>query len=341
MSEERQNSEARLFLRILWAVAAGALLLMLAVNYFSDRYYVFHPRGDAFTEVLEPNTRVLKAAVLEKRCASFDTVIMGSSRAAVYRTADLDRAFGSRAFNFGVATGSLPDILDRLEWLDELGCMPRRIVLPLSIDRLRFTDRPNDLLRKEYPAIVGEGAYRREFLLSYLGIDAFFSNLRALWEKRVKRPPARFQYNLASGDVEYLWDRNLEFPPCPDEEMRTDPVTLDRYADYLARIRDLAVARGSELVLFWNPIPLAGQLAHVDDARALFDRIGGFTKEIYRVPLDDPRLTDGSAFHDKGHFKPELAASVYEDSENRVSPAHLLDELAAARSACPGLPAAP
>lgn len=335
MSAEPSHNPARRFLRTLWGTVSVLVLLMLALNYLTDRYYVFHPRSDAFEEVLEPNTRVLKAAYLEDHCASFDSVILGSSRAAVYRTGDLERTFGGRAFNFGVATGSLPDILDRLEWLDSLGCLPRRIYLPLSIDRLRFANRPNDLLRKEYPAIVGEAGYRREFLLTYLGIDAFFSNLRAVWEKQVKRPEARFRYDLSSGDVDYLWDRELEFPQCPDREVRTDPVTLDRFADYLARIEGLAASRDSELVLFWNPIPLADQLARVEDAGALFRRIGGKPEAIYRVPLTDPRLIDGDAFHDKGHFKAELAASVYESPENRVPLNRLLDELVEARSRCP------
>ncbi len=338
MNENRQIPAARRFLRTVWVLAGVLVLLLLGVNYFSDRYYVFHPRSDSFREVLEPNTRVLKAAVLEEHCHAFDAVIMGSSRAAVYRTEDLDQALGVRSFNFGVATGSLPDILDRLVWLDGLGCMPRRIVLPLSIDRLRFADRPNDLLRKEYPAIVGDPAYRREFVLSYLGVDAFFSNLRALWEKHVKRTEARFHYDLASGDVIYLWDRDLAFPRCPGEDVRTDAVTLDRYADYLARIHELASARGSELVLLWNPIPLADQLARVEDARALFRRIGGISETLYRVPLIDPRLVDGSAFHDKGHFKPGLAAAVFQAAENRVSLASLLRELDSARSECPTNP---
>lgn len=325
---------ARRFLQVMSAVAIAIVLMSLAVNYFTDRYYVFHPQDGVFEEILEPNTRVLKAAYLAENCEHFDAMIFGSSRAAAYPTLEFDRVFGTRTYNFGVATGSLPGILARLEWLAGRGCMPGRVFLAVSIDRLRFPDRPNDLLRKEYPAIAGGAAYQREFLLSYLGSDALVSNIRKLWEKVVEHPAPRFRYHMASGDVEYLWDRDVEFPACPDESVVTDDVTIRQFVDYVIKIRMLTDLYESDLSLVWNPVPRAEQLAHLQAARDLLQAFGGVTDELYRLPVMDKRLVDGRNFHDRGHFKPELAAAVITSDEHRVSLDQLMMELEQAAQSC-------
>lgn len=334
MVRERKNSASRAFLHLLVAVIIGFSLVLLAVNYFVDRYSVFHPKVGVFEEFLEPNTRVLKADYLAANCSKYDALVVGSSRAAAYHTADFNQAFGVSAYNFGVATGSLPGILERLEWLASVDCMPRRIFLPLSIDRLRFPNRPNDLLRKEHPAIVGTPAYRREFLLSYLGTDAFFSNVRKLLEQLLQQPEPRLRYDLSNGNVDYLWDRDLEFPTCPEAPVYTDPVIIGEYISYLEKIDALADEHGAELTLLWNPIPRADQLAHLEDARHLFDDIGGVSSVIFRLPLADNRIVDGRHYHDKGHFKPGLAAAVFESAEQQVSLAQLLGELQEAVDSC-------
>lgn len=325
---------ARRFLQVMSVVAIFIVLISLAVNYFTDRYYVFHPQDGVFEEILEPNTRVLKAAYLDENCEHFDAMIFGSSRAANYPTSEFNRVFGTRTYNFGVATGSLPGILARLEWLAGRGCMPGRVFLAVSIDRLRFPDRPNDLLRKEYPAIAGGAAYQREFLLSYLGSDALVSNIRKLWEKAVEDPAPRFRYNMASGDVEYLWDRDLEFPACPDDSIVTDDVTTRQFVDYLIKIKALTDLHESELSLIWNPVPRADQLAHLHAARDLLQAIDGVTNELYRLPVTDERLVDGRSFHDRGHFKPELGAAVIASDENRISLDQLVRELEQAAQSC-------
>jgi hypothetical protein len=334
MMIERKNSASRVFLRLLLAVIIGFSLVLLAVNYSVDRYSVFHPRDGVFEDFLEPNTRVLKTEYLAANCSKFDAIVVGSSRAAAYHTADFNQVFGVNTYNFGVATGSLPGILERLEWLVSIGCMPRRIFLPLSIDRLRFPSRPNDLLRKEHPAIVGTSVYQREFLLSYLGTDAFFSNVRKLLEKLLEQPEPRLRYDMSSGDVDYLWDRELEFSACPEAPVYTDPVIIREFASYLARINSLADEHGAELTLLWNPIPRAAQLAHREDARRLFNDIGGVSSVIFRLPLADDRLIDGHQYHDKGHFKPGLAAAVFESADQQVSYAQLLEELQHAADRC-------
>lgn len=325
---------ARSFLRVMAGVAIAIALVSMAVNYFTDRYYVFHPQDGVFEEILEPNMRVLKASYLDGNCADFDAMIFGSSRAAVYPTSEFNRVFETRTYNFGIATGSLPGILARLEWLEDQGCMPGRVFLAVSIDRLRFPARPNDLLRKEYPAIVGGAAYQREFLLSYLGSDALVSNVRKLWEKAVEDPAPRFRYHMASGDAEYLWDRELEFSVCPDEPIVTDDVTIRQFVDYISKIKMLVDSYGSDLSLIWNPIPKAEQLAHLQDARNLFQALNGVANELYRLPVTDERLLDGRNFHDLGHFKPELAAAVIASDEHRVSLDQLMMELEQAAQLC-------
>lgn len=334
MMTNRQKPGARRFLQLMFVVIIAVTAIMLGFNYFADRYYVFHSHEGVFEEILEPNTRVLKAAYLAENCAEIDAVVVGSSRAAAYHTTDFNRVFGVKFYNFGVATGSLPGILDRLEWLANLECMPGRIFLPLSIDRLRFPSRPNDLLRKEYPDIVGTRAYRREFVLSYLGTDALFSNARKLLEKLIENPASRFRYDMSSGDVDYLWDRELQFPACPDVAVRTDPVIIGEFASYLGKIHALAVAHGAELILLWNPIPLGEQLAHVEDARQLFSQIEEVSDVIFRLPLADPGLIDGSQYHDRGHFKPQLAAKVFASAKNRVTLDQMLGELESAAAEC-------
>jgi hypothetical protein len=243
--------------------------------------------------------------------------------------------FGVKSYNFSVASGILPGILARLQWLAGKGCMPGRVFIAMSIDRLQFPARPNDLLRKEYPPIVGGDAYYREFLLSYLGSDALFSNLGKAVERVFKRPAPRFRYDMRSGDVEYLWDQELTLPTCPAAPVATDILAIRRYAGYLRQIRDLADAHGAELTLVWNPISRAEQLAHLQDARQLFPEIEGVSDHVYRLPVTDPRLADGRYYHDSGHFKPELAVASVASPEQRVSLERLLAELESAGQACP------
>lgn len=334
MNSNTESQSARKFLRVLILSVIGLSLLMVLLNFLTDRYYVFHPRTEPFEEFLEPNTRVLKANYLAQNCSRFDAAIFGSSRAAAIRTHDLDKAFGVTSYNFGVATGSLPGILARLEWLDGMACMPRYVFLPISIDRLRFTERPNDLLRKEHPAIVGQPAYHREFLLSYLGIDAFFSNVRKLLEDLFSQPEPRFRYDPGRGDVDYLWDRDLEFSACPRGAVRTDNFSIGRYVDVLSEINAMVLSRGSELVLLWNPIPVADQLAHLEDARALFRQFAGSEQSLFRLPPDDARLIDSGQYHDPGHYKPGLIAAVFSEPRHRVPFGQLLNELQALQNEC-------
>lgn len=334
MNPNPENQATRKFLKVLILSVIGTFLLLVSINYTVDRYYVFHPQDEPFTEFLEPNMRVLKANYLEKHCAQFDAVIFGSSRAAAISTVDTNRTLGVTAYNFGVATGSLPGVLARLEWLDGMDCMPRTIILPISIDRLHFTERPNDLLRKEHPAIVGDPAYSREFLLSYLGVDAFFSNLKKVMGQMTGQPEPRFRYDPRSGDVDYLWDRELDLLACPGSASRTDGVTIGRYVDYLQRIDSLVSESGSRLVLLWNPIPVMDQLAHLDDARELLSRFDGAEHLLYRLPPDEGKLFDGNWYHDLGHYKPELAAAVLAQPQNRVPFRQLLNELETLQNQC-------
>lgn len=334
MNSNPETPMTRTFLKVLVLSAIGMVLLLLLVNYFTDRYYVFHPKEEVFAEFLEPNTRVLKANYLVQHCSRFDAVIFGSSRAAAIRTSDLNRVFGVTAYNFGVATGSLPGVLARLEWLEGMGCMPRTVYLPISIDRLHFSERPNDLLRKEHPAIVGGQAYQREFILSYLGVDAFVSNLKKLIDRLISQSEPKFNYDPRSGDVDYLWDRELDFSVCPGYEIRTDDVTITRYINLLERIDEQVREKGSKLVLLWNPIPVMDQLAHLEDARVLLSRFQGAERMLYRLPPGDKRLFDSNQYHDVGHFKPELADAVFSRPQNRVPFRQLLTELEALQNDC-------
>ncbi len=202
------------FLLVFAVVCLLFAVLLVSVNYFTDRYYVFHDIDGVFDEILEPNTRVLKARYLEQHCSEFDALIMGSSREVGYLTADINHAFGVKTYNYGVAAGNLRGILGRLEWLASMNCLPGQIFLPISIDKLRLPERPNDLLRKEYPAIIGGGDYKREFMLSYIGADAFLSNIRKLLRRARKGGDPEFRYDLNTGDVYYLWDRTFEIDDC-------------------------------------------------------------------------------------------------------------------------------
>jgi hypothetical protein len=329
---EKQNY--RTFFRVFGLTSAGLLLMILGVNYVADRYYVFHPQTEPFTEYQEPNTRVIKANYLAQNCDRFDAVILGSSRAAAIDTGDFNSVFGTHVYNFGVASGSLPGMLARLEWLDALNCMPELVLLPISIDRLRFTERPNDLLRKEHPAIAGGDAYQREFLLSYLGVDAFFSNLDKLLERLFRRPQPRFAYDPRSGDVDYLWDREVSLSSCPERPVNTDTFSIGRYLDYLKRIETLVLGRGSKMVLLWNPIPIADQLAHLDDAQAILESFDHEGRVIYRLPPSSESLVESGSYHDPGHYKPALTAAVFATKDNAVSFGQLLDELKTLRSQC-------
>jgi len=322
------------FLLIFFAAFLLLGALMVSVNYFTDRYRVFHAQELVFHEILEPNTRVLKARYLDQHCSEFDAVIMGSSREIGYRTADINLAFGVKAYNYGVAAGNLRGILGRLEWLASMNCLPGHIFLPLSIDKLRLPKRPDDLLRKEYPGIIGSSEYEREFILSYIGADAFISNLRKLLKRARRGDDPKFKYDLSTGDVYYLWDRSFEIDECLADPDQPGPAIIRQYADFLIEIQSIAEQNGARLSLLWNPQPIGVQLAHAGQARDLFQLISARFDRIYRLPLSDERLRDSAFYHDRGHFTHELGAAVFAADAHLVPFDTLLSELEAAAGNC-------
>ena len=329
----KQNKSTR-FLRVFSLTVACFAVLLIAVNYFTDRYYVFHPQEGVFEEFLEPNTRVLKARYLERHCSEFDAIIMGSSRDVGYLTADIDSVFGVNSYNYAVAAGNLRGVLARLEWLVSMNCVPGRIFLPISPDRLRLPARPDDLLRKEYPGIVDENKYRREFIMSYIGADAFISNVRKLIRLTGKEPDAKFRYDMSRGDAYYFWNRTFPIPECDSEANVADLETIEIFAGYLSRIRTLAVENGAKISLILNPQPIGDQLAHAEVAGALFQLMAGEFHNIYRLPLSDERLRDSDFYHDRSHFRHELGAAVIRTPENKVSLNQLTEELDQAARVC-------
>lgn len=305
--------------------------VLVSVNYFTDRYYIFHGRDGEFLEFLEPNSRVLKARYLKDHCNEFDAIIMGSSRDVGYLSRDVNQSFGVTTYNYGVAAGNLRGIQARLEWLASKNCLPARIFIPISIDKLRLPERPDDLLRKEHPDIVGTREYHREFLLSYIGTDAFISNVRKLL--RGKEEP-KFRYDMATGDVHYLWDRSFEIEECDAMPDAPGNEIFRQYRDYLVAIKGVAEQNNARVTLLWNPQPINIQVAHVDQAKELFSVLSGEFRSIYRLPLSDERLRDSSYYHDKGHFKPELGAAVIASPDHLVPLRTLVSELEGAAAVC-------
>ncbi len=329
-----EQEKAGKFLQIAVLAAFGFGLFMVCTNYFIDRYYVFHPQEGVFEEILEPNTRVLKARYLEEHCQDFNAIVMGSSRDVAYHTKEINEQFGVNTYNFAVASGNLRGILARLQWLKNRDCLPGRIFLPISIDRLHLPLVSNDLLRKEFPGITPGKSYRREFLLSYLGSDALISNLRKFGKRVLNKDEIKFRYDMATGDVSYLWDREVQMTACPQVPVTTDPQVIRVYVDHLEKIRALAEANGAVITLIWNPIAISDQLTHVEDARVLLETISGSFNRIYRLPLHDPRLRSSSHFHDPGHFKTELGTAVTASGDNEVSLGNLSKELEQAAQNC-------
>ncbi len=277
---------------------------------------------------------MLKARYLERHCSEFDAILMGSSRDVGYHTADIDTAFGVNSYNYGVAAGNLRGVLARLEWLASMNCVPGRIFLPISPDRLRLPARPDDLLRKEYPDIVNEKKYRREFIMSYIGADAFISNVRKLIRLAGKEPEAKFRYDMNKGDVYYLWNHPFPISECVSEANVADRETVETFVLYLSRIRTLAMENDAEITLILNPQPIGSQLAHAEVAGLIFQLIAGEIHQIYRLPLSDERLRDSDFYHDRGHFRHELGAAIILTPENEVSLSQLTQELVQAARVC-------
>ena len=332
MNRDQAKSRNFLWTTLLSAFALGWVLF--GVNRWIDRYYVFHSQDGVFEEDLEPNMRVMKARYLKKHCGEFDAVVVGSSRAAAYRTEDLARLFGVKAYNYGVPAGDLRGIRRRLEWLSEQSCLPNKVFLPMSIDRLKIHPPANDLLRKEYPAVADVPGYEREFWLSYLGADAFISNLRIVSRKLEGRDDPRFRYDLRSGDTEYYWDQKFDIGACPERVIESASSVIATYADHLLALQDFVGGQGAQLILIWNPVRRGEQIARVKDASRLIERVSGDIRHVYRLPLDDPMLIDSDFYHDPSHFKPEVASKTLGDARHRVSLGRLLAELKRAAGNC-------
>jgi hypothetical protein len=171
-------------------------------------------------------------------------------------------------------------------------------------------------------------------MLSYIGADAFLSNIRKLFRRAGRGGDPEFRYDLNTGDVYYLWDRTFEIDDCLAGTDHAGDLIIRQYADFLFAIQSLAEDNGAELNLIWNPQPINMQLAYAAQAGDLLQLISKRFDGIFRLPLADERLGDSDYYHDKGHFKQELGAAVIASGGNLVPPGTLAAELEAAAEIC-------
>ncbi len=290
-----------------------AFALALGANYCIDAYGVFGvnvlPRQGEFQE------RFHKIEYL-KQVSDFDTYIFGSSRAAVIRPADLDKAIGgARTFNLAASKVNQWDNEQLVNWLVGHKPQTKRIFVQLDWPEGYGGDRQYALLTAMHPDLSGRS--RIEFLWDYL--SQF--NFDAIYEKLSRNFGGTFtDYDLKNGN----WSR-----PRQDEKIErnckqyvdnegdfvsyklsNDSKIIDDNLQAIARYTQVLKQHDIQVVFFLAPSNWRS-LDQID-----FDKYEKFLKALVEfgavynfMYYSDLTLNDCN-YYDALHYRPDIGAIV-------------------------------
>jgi hypothetical protein len=290
-------------------------------NYSVDSLRVFHRQVAPFQSHSDINERVMKSLYLKEYCTGINTIVFGDSRTAGYSTDALENLFNdSVSYNYGVQSETLVGVLQKMQWLEQMQCLPERIILPVSLDRIELTDYADDarLLMQENPAVLGDSPATRNFWMrrwlfvkKYLFSSTIFIKNIKIIEHYAFGRKYHLKFMPTTGDIYYSFDHPCTKDIPPVGSVRLKKRKVDAFIKQLQRIQNYTENLNKDLFILWNPQLYKIQMSYdMDSLEDFLNKIESIFPEILRVPLDDPRLKDISQYHDCSHFKKELGKTV-------------------------------
>ncbi len=292
---------------VLLIVTLGILLCGIGISVTLDPYRIVHPLVGEFA--FQPNSRVSKLRYLARDCHTYNAYYVGSSRSGPLTGQDLTASgVALRFYNLSTPVDSAPAIVRRVKWLLDQGCPLSALVVEEPLNILPDIGEANDnrLLLSESPSVSGESwvAFYGRFFLSAQPLITYVS-------VRKRSPLRRFYY--PDGHVDYLWTLHddtgflgachaISFDP-------SQPGLLNAKLSAYRELAQLAVDRRFAAIVWISPM----NRAEATQVLA-YPQIAGFLRELRTIPhlsvvepnWTSPILADYRAWHDCGHFRPEV-----------------------------------
>ena len=311
---------------------------IIAMNYFADRFRIYHNNAKLITSNHTVNERALKFYSYAKNCQKFNAIIFGNSRSPLYNTELIRELYDLNAFNFGASAESLHGTLRKLQWAIDNKCPLKTIFLPLNADELSYmidySLPPYTLRRMDPPELVDTPGYAQTFNRIYLiSTSVTLANLKYLFMERKKK--TRLRYWTETGDTDYLWNDEFDISSCPKKLLIKEESLIPQTIHLLKKIFRMASKTGIKIVLIWNPITIEKQLSSTQ----ILTVLKGIRTEfpyIQRIPLRDRRLYNSRYYHDVWHFNSTLARQVL-NKKNKVPMTKLIEELTLFHASCGNL----
>lgn len=324
------------YLKVLIFTTMALVISYILFNYTVDSMNVFHQKVEPFESYSDVNERFMKSLVLEDYCSEFNTIIFGSSRVSGYLTDDIENEFVSgKAYNYGVQAETLLGIYQKLKWLVSINCLPKRIIIPVSIDRIELYDFRDDnrLLMLENPQLFKEQVPTFEYMLlrwevfkKYLFSSSVFTkNIRKI-KNAITSKTFHLKFFPGTGNTYYHFDHPCEDNDSPVGEIPLSEGGVDLFVKMAEAISKYVYSFGSEVVFVWNPQLYTVQMSYeLDGVVSFIEKLSGIFPYVYRIPLKDSRLKNINYYHDCSHFKKELGASIF-DEKNKIFTLDLIKE---------------
>jgi hypothetical protein len=302
------------------------LALPVGFNWLIDAYHVFSKSADK--EYFESNTRFQKTNYITENCQTYNSIIFGNSRAAVFPPEAINSE-ENRFFNFAVSQEMVNGIFLKASYLVSLGCLKNIAIIPVGLDTIGIMDwdAQKNLLRSESP-LLSKRSYFDFFSAYLLTFEITHTNFNyVIADSSIPR-----FINLKDGAVSYTWEMSKE-----DFEKCNTPVNFNN-VDYTGLMRkDLEVHKklaslfksaGVVPVIILMPMPsniftsyLANKqmVTYLEALEQIYNRkiIANYDKQF---------TSDYKFWHDCGHFKksafekflaPEIRAGLVNDELGR------------------------
>lgn len=164
-----------------WGVAC---ILTLAINFIVDP--LWYHQGNMLTGVnFAFNERQAKMNQLLRNAASYDCLIIGSSRSTLLPASE----FGSyRCFNLSFSGGQIGEFLAFAEYIRDAGIRPKLLII--GVDGFNFLEGQTDPF--SIPDYITQKKVPPGFIKTYLSVDSLLLSWRTL---RGKSPLPRYYNN--------------------------------------------------------------------------------------------------------------------------------------------------
>ena len=311
------------FLRLVLAYALTLAAAALAANVTVDAFEVLGT--GMFKHVGQPEERFLKVEALRSR-PGFNTVILGSSRAGVIRTEDVDAAIpGARSYNLSVSQANQWDNEQLVRWLIDRYPGIVRVIIQVDWPSTYGETKPGyTLMTAMHPDVTGRT--RAGFALDYVTYFSPEAMLDKVSNNLGNRN--RLEYDFAKGywarpTLDRMSDADCasyvraesRFRPLP--KVPTDRDVMRRNLEALHRIAQALAARGIVL----DVVLTAHNHGFLDaiDIRdyEYFLRETARMGPVLNMMFYSPLTNDDCNYYEINHFRPSIGARVADSIAER------------------------